>query len=711
MPEWDIQSYFPPGRPVDYYLGWSYTMAGIYKIFEGVLNMEFMRFSGLFVAVFAALSAIPAYFVGRHVTNRWGGLFTAFFAIATPTFLAVSMAGYPDSDATDVFYSFLAIAATLFAIHKAKMVSFANFPEFRRTLVRYLPYVIPALIAYWLFAFNWSSSWYIYFMFVLFVPLLVVARVLESLVSRQGRPGLSLIVSKIRENKGTILAILLIGFLGEAVTLVTSGFPFNTIPPHDQLVQGLNLLGAGGAGVAVFVAFMLMYGGMVGVAFGRKRGVMVGAVAGGLIAAGLALMGITGLSLIVNISVAELQPLNVFSADGFNQIVSRIGILPIILAFASFVVTGLKIFYRKEIHLAEYFAIMWLLLSFFLITQGIRFALLFSMATATAAGFTIGNLVTYTRSKNIVMFASVAAVLIFSAWLVHLQSNIEFVQAATGGLEVSDNWRSALDWLKDNADENSLVATWWDPGHIIAAYTGLKVHADGAHCGTFSCKPYDHNVRIQDMGRFFSTSDPNEALTIMSKYMNTDSTACDAARESFGDKVPQEACEPVSEMYIIASQDLIGKYFWLSYFGSGEGQNYAQVTFSGRDQQGNLVYGCRTNVVDGICSDGLMTLTSLDDGRVVVVISVPEQGIRNALVGEVIVYNNGVEERYDFTNSTNAINGLAWVDPGFGGIIFMNPSVKDSVFTDLFFFEGRGLEQYFEQVYSNSEVKIYRVKF
>ena len=28
--KWDILSYYPPGRPVDFYLGWSYTLALAY---------------------------------------------------------------------------------------------------------------------------------------------------------------------------------------------------------------------------------------------------------------------------------------------------------------------------------------------------------------------------------------------------------------------------------------------------------------------------------------------------------------------------------------------------------------------------------------------------------------------------------------------------------------------------------------------------------
>ncbi|MGH9878199.1 MAG: STT3 domain-containing protein, partial [Nitrososphaerales archaeon] len=70
-PKWDVLSYSPPGRPAFYYIGWSYTIAIFYAITQPFLSgMTLMQFSGLFTPVFASLAAIPAYFVGRMITNR-----------------------------------------------------------------------------------------------------------------------------------------------------------------------------------------------------------------------------------------------------------------------------------------------------------------------------------------------------------------------------------------------------------------------------------------------------------------------------------------------------------------------------------------------------------------------------------------------------------------------------------------------------------------
>lgn len=731
-PTWDYLSYYPAGRPVDFYLGWSYTIAAFYQLVSSFMAISLTKFAGYFVTVFAAASAIPAYFVGKMITNRWGGLATAFFAVITPTFLSVSMAGYPDSDAVDVFYTFLVVATTLYALMKSGMMSFDSMNSFKNTLVKYMPHVLPSLASFWLFAFNWNSSWYIYFIFLAFVPLMILFRIIESMI--RGREVtvqsgtswlLSLLVSKIRENKSYIFAILLIGFLGEALTVLTAGWPFNTLPLHNQFVQGLNILGTSSFGVILAVLLMGLFGAAAGAAFGRMRAVAVGGVIGAAIMVMLSFIGITGESLLVNISVAELQLVNVFTSEGFQQIVARIGWAPMTLAFAAFFITGAKLILRRHISPFEYFAVIWLLVSFWLITHGVRFSLLFSMAVATAAGFSIGSIIVQAR-RNMAFLSTVFAIfIIVSAF--HINDNYQFTKS-TGGLDINNNWREMLDWLKTNGDQDTLIVTWWDPGHIITGYTGLKVMADGAHCGPVSCTIYDHNTRIQDMGRVFSISSEEEALNILSKYRGLSDEQCSEVLQQFGGLVTEEACEPVKDMYVIASSDLIYKYYWLSYFGTGNGQNYVQYNFNQgeTDRLGaptfvyyvpqqrllsEIILVQQNNTVISILNQ-----YELDDSLTPVT-----QTVRNAIIKNTVMFTEDSIVTYDATNTSggqNLINGMSWLDPSAQYILFMQPQVRDSIFTNMYFFLGRGnanagiepLEN-FSLVYSNPEIRVFKVSF
>jgi dolichyl-diphosphooligosaccharide--protein glycosyltransferase len=274
-------------------------------------------------------------------------------------------------------------------------------------------------------------------------------------------------------------------------------------------------------------------------------------------------------------------------------------------------------------------------------------------------------------------------------------------------MEVDQNWRDALDWLKNNTDKKALVATWWDPGHIIAGYTGLRVHADGAHCPPESCVPYNHNIRIQDMGKIFATSSEDESVSILKKYQQLTPEQCQQVKQEFGDIVPKDACDKIPEIYLIASADLMGKYYWLSFFGTGTGGSYYQLSYTGPDQSGLPTYG------------GILTLLQ-QNNTLMAVINSPQQGIRNALVKEIVYFDDTGTKHLDFSNYTNTLEGMAWATPSFGilgkwgnvivpsTVIYMPPEIKDSIFTKLFFFDGQGLSK-FKLVFNNPEVKIYKV--
>ena len=176
--------------------------------------------------------------------------------------------------------------------------------------------------------------------------------------------------------------------------------------------------------------------------------------------------------------------------------------------------------------------------------------------------------------------------------------------------------------------------------------------------------------------------------------------------------MPKDACDPVSDIYLIASSDLIGKYYWMSFFGSwneqtqsGNGRNFIQLSYSGQSAQNLPTYG-----------NGIITLME-QNNQLVAVINVPQQGIRNMFVKDIVYYRNG-QEIYSQINNTsnNTLDSMLWIDPSFGMVIFMDESIKNSVFTNLFFFNGNGISQFdisklshFELVYGNSEVKVFKL--
>lgn len=624
VPEWDTLSYFPPGRPSQTFQGWPYIMIAIFKVISFFIPITFMEVAKLAPVIMVALTTIPAFLLGKSLSNKWGGIFTALFAVLAPTLIGVSMAGYSDTDAPVLFMSFLCTYAMVLAIKK------------RKTLKASIPYYIFAIALNLFFIYTWFFGWYVILFFTLLIPALFLFRLLEDTVQnivyeRKLRVDLR---KGLRELKPLTISMLII-------------------------IVATNII-AVFLGLRTLISFVLINFGFI-----------------------------SGTGLIVNISVAELQVIDIFTEGGVRQIAGRIGWAPFYLTVALVPLVLYKLYKKEKIHSAEIFLFLWAGLTFYMILHGIRFSLQFSAAAATAAGYVIGNLAKYLK-RGVIAASIFGFVLLFS--LIFVSEAIQIGYSGVG-MEVSQNWIDMLEWLKGNADEKALITTWWDPGHIIAGYTGLRVHADGAHCGPADCYPYNHNVRIQDMGRIFSTSSEKEAVEILQKYTALTPEQCQEVRNKFGDKVPEDACGPVSEVYIIASNDLIAKYYWLSFFGTGTGRNFFQIPLSNVDQsQGILSYG-----------DGTVSLARREDQWVPVYQN-------KYIIKELVYFENGELKYLTFENATDTVDGLLWVDPSFQISIFMDPAIKDSIFVKLFFWNGQGLE-HFELKYNNPEIRLYKVNF
>ncbi len=624
--KWDLLSFYPPGRPLEPYQGWSYTIAFFYEIFKlFAKNITLEKVAIISPLIIVALIPIPAFLLGRELAGDIAGLATALFAVLSPTFIGVSMAGYCDSDAPVVFYSFL---STLFVIYALK----------RRSLI----FCILAIIANLLFVYNWGGGWITLILFFVFFPTLPIFRIIENMIHSR----------KISINLNALTKEL------KALAL-----------PLAIIFTGTNIVG-------YILWNFTMFQSLIGA---------------------LAFTGVMGQPLLVNISVAELQPINIFSREGFLAVAGRVGLLPVIMTFVGLPFLVLyKLFKKEKISFEEIFLFLWALVMFYFITRGVRFALLFSIAASISAGYVIGNLYNYLKDQNPLLFSTVFGAI--SLLVLFFVSNAIQLGLGSTGMLISQNWYDMLDWLKTHADKDSLIVTWWDPGHIIAGYTGLKVHADGAHCAPGACIPYDHNIRIQDMGFVFSTSNEEKAIETLEKYMELTPEQCQKARDKFDGIMPKDACKPVSEMYLIASSDLIGKYHWLSYFGQqGNARDFIQLTFSGY-QNGLPTYG-----------NGMVTLLQKNN-QIVGVLNLPQQGIRNAVIKEIVYFEQGERKHLNYTNVTNSIDGLLWVDPSYYYVIYMLPEVRDSLFARLFFWNGEGLK-HFKLVYSNPEIRLYKVIF
>jgi hypothetical protein len=608
------------------------------------------------------------------------------------------MAGYCDSDIPVLFYTFLSILTIFLAIN-----------QFKKGWLRFIPFAIISIFVSLLFVYNWGAGWLPQIFFLVLIPAYFIFKLFETKFHHK-KVDLNIISE---ETKPIFVPLLVILFVSNVI-----GYSLGWGSVVHSFLGGLGFTGfsktvglVGILSIGIYFVTLSSVGFIAGLLFFKKRGAIIGTAILLLIAILVITFGGVPQALLVNISVAELQKINIFTKDGFNTVADRVGFLPTLLTIIGLPVLILYKFFKKEKLLyTDIYLFLWMLVTFILILSGVRFSILFSTATAASAGYVIGNLFVYLKNKNLLIASTILGLIAFLS-IIFVSNAIQTGYNASG-MTLSQNWYDMLDWLKENGNKDSLVATWWDPGHIIAGYTGLKVMADGAHCAPGACIPYNHNIRIQDTGRIFSTNNETESVQILSKYKELTPEQCQEARDKFGSIMPEDACDPVNDIYVIASSDLIGKYYWMSFFGSwnetvktGDGKNFIQLQYSGMDSSGLPTYG------------SIITLIQKDN-QLLGVLNIPQQGIRNAIIKDIDYFYQGKEIRYQVnaSNQTNTMDGMLWVDPSFQIVIFMEPSVRDSVFTNMFFFNGNGAQEFgipklkdFELVYSNSEIRIFKI--
>lgn len=280
------------------------------------------------------------------------------------------------------------------------------------------------------------------------------------------------------------------------------------------------------------------------------------------------------------------------------------------------------------------------------------------------------------------------------------------------GTVLSDNWWNALNWMKNNTAECSVVATYWDPGHFITGIARRAAVFDGASQNALLTIPSNHSdgteienydvginhivmyqngykttARIQDISTTLLTGNETLALEILKNYMKPNCT----------------------EMYYIASADLISKSQWWSYFATWD-----------PIEKGNMYvyYTVQLTQARPVPAQGAVAYVyAMAENQAFVLYDI------NGTLKPYLQSGNqflNVEKLFYYTKDGNAVlttnvdaevKGMLWLEPSRQVMIFISPELENSIFTKMFFFNGQGLE-HFEYVSQwGGEVKLYKVKF
>ncbi|MBI1971970.1 MAG: glycosyltransferase family 39 protein [Candidatus Aenigmarchaeota archaeon] len=275
IPGWDPLSYFPPGRPTDkstqfytYMLAYSFALGK--SLIKDLTLVQSVKWAA---AILASLSVFPAYFIGKYMGGRIAGLISSILIAVSPSIL-VRTGADPDNDGAVVFltmFSFFAFARLI------------KEPNWKNTVL--------TVFALSMFALSWYPFWYVVMISVGGIVLNIALSFLQSAITKNGA-----LLKKTVEESRPRLKYSAVAVLG--IIIVPMLFGVNT----------LNYLGG-------FVLFGT-----------NPQG-----------------------SSIVNISVAELQRLNIFSLSGWEQVIGRTAGLE----FLGYIIPGMP---QALVYLIEFIA-------------------------------------------------------------------------------------------------------------------------------------------------------------------------------------------------------------------------------------------------------------------------------------------------------------------------------------------------------------------
>lgn len=286
------------------------------------------------------------------------------------------------------------------------------------------------------------------------------------------------------------------------------------------------------------------------------------------------------------------------------------------------------------------------------------------------------------------------------------------------GTVLTDNWWNALNWIKENTPECAVIATYWDPGHFITGIAERPVVFDGASQNSLRTITLEGNLtreeiekivgisnfkikrfikdgksyinvttaRIQDIGTTLFTSDEEQAVKILRRYL-----------------IPN--CN--NTMYYIASEDLLWKSQWWTYFStwnpkSNKGDKYFYIPAQ---------YAGKKNI-----ENSTVYFYPISRTQIFVIVEkeneldyfLHEQNEKKIIKKLIYFDENFLKEKI---YSNYEIDGTLFLSPDKNLVIFMSKELENSLFTRMFLLNGAGLKR-FEFVRNfGGEVKLFKVIF
>jgi dolichyl-phosphooligosaccharide-protein glycotransferase len=669
--------------------------ASIHKISSIFGNESILKSIFIIPLIFAILAVIPAFFIARRVSNNLGGLVAATLLAISPVFLGRTPAGFSDTDVYNIFFPL--------------MISWLFLESFilrhKEKTKKYIYAGIAGLFT-GIFAFTWDAWWYI-FDFII--------------ISMVGYFIYLIFVHKKYFHKTIKMKNLLVTF---------ASYVFSTI---------------------IFVTIF------------RGFSAMLGAIKGPLSFLFLKEAAKETLWPNVYTTVAELGD------TSLSQVINTLG-GPLLTILVIFSISLFFIKKNKKQYDIKYgmFLGIWFLGTLYSSLAGLRFSMFLVPVYAIALGILAGkayNFITNKLSKTLELNKKFVSIILIILLIVMFISPIKSAHTTAVGEipQMNDAWHNTLTKIEQETSEDAIITSWWDFGHWFKAIADRKVTFDGASQN----RPQAHWV-----GKILLTNNEEEAIAIL-RMLNcgandaynlllkeTDDSLLTKQiideillNENRANNILQEYtenpelitekmfCNP-TENYFITSEDMVNKAGVWAHFGSWDFEkalaynivksntkenalqklknelNYSEEESQSIYRQLNGLsereanawiapypsYSqtgrCQTQNSTIICENGIIiennqAYVNTKEGQVKLQSFRIDNQIYNLNEG-----NNEISIAYDSTKSI---------------AIVMHPELLESMFTELFFFDGKSLNNFklfdHQTGINNFDIYTWRVKW
>lgn len=743
---YDLHSYYPPGRPVDYPPLIVYITSAAYRVanFFGDFSLKEVAF--WMGALIGSLCVIPAYLFVRRITNDYGGIAAALVVGLVPTYVAHTYAGFFD---TDMFNFVLPLLVFWFFTESMLAVD----------LKRKTAYALAAAVSVLVFSAAWVG-------YIFYLAVLVVFIIVYSLISRYvlgekpDREFTGKVDWLLHQREIFPLLVLLIGggiligifggfsSLAGAVTgLVsttqiqataqTTAYPNVYVSVSELQIPEFITTGAGAKNL-----------------FMPGQGSVVGGV-GGLLVFLLGLLGVA--ALLWKYRQPEVQvkePDRKIKAGKKSKFIKR----------QNKNRTSNSEMRHRYLLYAVLMAV-WLVMSGYAVTKGSRFIPTFAIPLGLSAGIFTGFFVEYLReniktTSSIALVAFVAAIAIAMPFGVSVAVKLLAGVIAAGFIYVvrkpevrapvmmalvvlavvapsvsgahsltsavapgtDDGMWKSMEWIKKNTSKDTVVMSWWDFGHLFAVAADRPVTFDGGSQNT---------PRAYWIGKALTTSNETLSrgiLTMLSSsgdlaYETLDNYTNDSGKtaeiltstlglsrddakavmtgrygltEKEADSVLRYSHPSKPKPFVLVlSSDMLGKAPWWTYFGTWDfkkktGSRYGYYPSMGSSKPQIVNNTTVIQTVNTMVEDNLVgTIIEKKGNTTNATIAIGNnRTVQRINPHKLIIIEGNLLVRNEIVDSNAQLSLIVIGSGNQYTTVIMNRELEDAVFTKLFLLGG-----------------------